>query len=360
MKSIADREANSNKSQRQEFHQYESCCTRINPYPNNLKTFGAMLQSLDGFQMGRENERINAMRRISFLTSCFCLLLWVPMASGAVNLQDVVTFGDSLTDNDLLGLYSDSPQTLYGRDPMHAVFYKASRRGTELWKYAVAGSESGALEVQVEAYESARLVGLQDKATLFNIEVGGNDILNNIDRLAAFPPGARSSVDRVVDNIISNIRGSWRVLRASHPYAKFIIWTVPDVTQTPDQSSRLSNAKAANVRAHIQRANRSIRSLSSNSSVVVLDLYKIMREFIADPPVFFGNQLIPPPGYGDYDTLFADKIHPTAVSNAIIANRIIELMNSKWRDSIPFYTDRQLARLAHIPYQTAAIETTGE
>lgn len=300
------------------------------------------------------------MRRISILVICFCLLLWVPVASGAVNLSDVVTFGDSLTDNDLLRFYSGSPQDMYGRDPMHAVFYKASRSGTQLWKYAVAGSESDELEIQVAAYETARLLGLQDKATLFNIEIGGNDILNNIDELAAYPPGASSLVDGVVDNIISNIRRSWRILKASHPHARFVLWTIPDVTLTPSQWSELSEVGAANVRAHIQRANRYIRSLSSYSSVVVLDLYKKMHHFIADPPVYFGYQLIPPPAYGSYDSLFADQIHPTAVSNAIIANKIIYLMNTKWNDSIPLYSKRQLAKLAHIPYETVVILTANE
>jgi phospholipase/lecithinase/hemolysin len=271
------------------------------------------------------------------------------VASGAVNLRDVVTFGDSLTDNDLLRFYSDSPQNMYGRDPMHAVFHKASRSGSELRKYAVAGSESDDLEVQVDTYETGVLLGIQDKATLFSIEIGGNDIRNNIGRLSIYPPGARSSVDRVVSSIISNIRSSWRVLRASHPHARFVIWTLPDITLTPSQWGKLSEVEAANVRAHIQRANKYIRSLSSNPSVVVLDLYKIMRQLIADPPIYFGYQLIPPPSYGDYDSLFADRIHPTAVSNAIIANKIIYLMNTKWKDSIPSYTERQLAKLARIP-----------
>src|SRR5512146_1546736 len=71
------------------------------------------------------DKRRIAMRKNSFSIVCFCVLLWTSMASAAVNLRDVVTFGDSLTDNDLLTFYSGSPQEMYGRDPMHAVFYKA-------------------------------------------------------------------------------------------------------------------------------------------------------------------------------------------------------------------------------------------
>lgn len=287
-------------------------------------------------------------RGICWLFVGILLLLWAPSVPGAVNLRDVVTFGDSLTDNDLLSLYSGNPQDMYGKDPMHAAFHKASRPGAQLWKYAVASSESDKLEMQVAAYETARFLGTQDKATLFNIEIGGNDILNNIDRLAAHPPGTRKSVDRIVGRIISNIRQSWETLKSSHPKAKFVFWTIPDVTLTPKQWSNLSEVKAENVRAHIQRANRFIRNLGEKPSVVVLDLYKLMRKFIAEPPSYFGHPLIPPPAHGDYDCIFADKIHPTAVSNAVIANEIISLMNSKWKDSIPFYTEPQLARLAHI------------
>jgi hypothetical protein len=52
---------------------------------------------------------------------------------------------------------------------------------------------------------------------------------------------------------------------------------------------------------------------------------------------------------------FADQIHPTAVSNAFIANKVIYLMNTKWKDYIPSYTNRQVTKLAHIPYDTVGL-----
>jgi hypothetical protein len=85
-------------------------------------------------------------------------------------------------------------------------------------RHAVAGSESDELEVQVAAYETARLFQLQDKATLFSIEIGGNDILNNINQLAAYPPGAMSSVDGVVGNLISNIHLSTHAIDVAPQY----------------------------------------------------------------------------------------------------------------------------------------------
>jgi hypothetical protein len=68
------------------------------------------------------------------------------------------------------------------------------------------------------------------------------------------------------------------------------------------------------------------------------------------PPVIFGHALVPPPAYGEYDHLFADEIHPTAVGNALIANYFIVSMNAKWLDDIPLYSRSELADLAHIPH----------
>jgi hypothetical protein len=84
------------------------------------------------------------------------------------------------------------------------------------------------------------------------------------------------------------------------------------------------------------------------SNVAVLNLYAAVRKFIAVPPVIFGHPLVLPAASGDYDDLFADELHPTAVTNAILANKIIQVVYQKWDDHIPHYGEAQLAKLAHI------------
>ena len=43
---------------------------------------------------------------------------------------------------------------------------------------------------------------------------------------------------------------------------------------------------------------------------------------------------------------FADPIHPTAVVNGFVANEIILQMNQAFDDSVPFYSELELAEMA--------------
>ncbi|MFQ6104301.1 MAG: SGNH/GDSL hydrolase family protein [Candidatus Glassbacteria bacterium] len=283
----------------------------------------------------------------------FHLLLSVTTATafGQADFTDTVTFGNSLTHNDLLWLVYGNPPDLYGMDPMEAVFNKGAVTGDELTNYAIAGSESDDISLQIDLYEFLRILQIQDKATLFSFEIGANDILNNISLLSANAPGEDPSADAVINNVINDMLQDLLRLRSSHMDAQFIVWTIPDVTLTPDLWNELSPDEIDNVQAHIERVNRLIRLAGNRFQfVIAFDLYWLIQQIVANPPAIFGHQLVPPPDYGDYDNLFADEIHPTAVSNALIADVIIMEINSKWNDTVPLYSLEELADLAHIPY----------
>ena len=275
------------------------------------------------------------------------LLLWGCMASAATRL---VTFGDSLTHNDLLWIYYQSERELYGDDPAEAAFNKARKAGDTLSSYAIAGSTSQNTGLQISAYELLVLLGQEDRATLIHYEIGGNDILNNAGTLAANPVGTSPSADAIIDNLIANVTSDLTGLSATHPGVRFVVWTIPDITVTPEYCCNLTDAEVANIRQHIERANVFLKGLSSYASVAVLDLYALSQAIVANPPVIFGHQLLPPPAYGDFGDLFADAIHPTAVANALIANAIGKTLKAKWGINIPAYTEQELADLAHIPY----------
>jgi len=283
-------------------------------------------------------------------TCCLVYLFGSTTAFAQADLTEMVTFGDSLTHNDLLGWAYGQPQDMYGEDPMEAVFSKGSEGDERLNSYAIGGSESGDVALQIDVYWFLRLIKAQREATLFGFQIGGNDVLNNIELLAASMPGENPLADSVIDDIIENMRDDLTDLRRSHPDAQFVIWTVPDVTVTPDRWFDLTDIEAENVRAHVERANHAIRRAARLPFVVVVDLFTVGQQFVSNPPVIFGQQLVPPPSYGGYDHIFADEIHPTAVSNAFLANVIINQINVKWNDDIPQYTEEELADLAHIPY----------
>lgn len=271
------------------------------------------------------------------------------LQSSLVFALDVVTFGDSLTHNDLLGWFFDNPQDMYGNDPMQATYNKAARTGDSLRNYAVAGSESQDVSVQIVRYELLRLLGNQPLADLIGYQIGGNDILSNIALLSQFGIGESAEADGIISQVWYHQVNQFARLASTHPDGKFVLWNIPDVTFTPRLFGLLSAQEIANVRAHTQRANEFINSLSSMPNVVVLDLFAMHRETVENPPVIFGTPLVPSPAFGNYDHAFADPVHPTAVANAIIANAIIDAIKSKWGLTIPLYTEQELAELARLP-----------
>ncbi len=278
--------------------------------------------------------------------------LWVLCAApapalGQVQWEDTVCFGDSMTHNDLNGIAYENPQTLYGADPMQAAFAKGAQPGDDLHRYAVGGSEADDLELQVSLYLLERLLGEVDEGTLFCIEIGGNDILNNDGILAAHPPGADPVADAVIDNVISELDDSITTLWLSNTSAQFVVWTVPDVTLTPDMWDATPQ-EAANLRAHTERINAYIRSLDQSPTMTCADIDVAIADLIASPPTLFGHPLEAPPSLGAYHRIFADEIHFTAVTNVYMADEIIASVNAKWNAAIPAYTQVEKAHLARI------------
>lgn len=269
-------------------------------------------------------------------------------APADVNLRRVVTFGDSLTDNQtILPLYTGLPSTLYGHDPMQLVFDKNALSGDELSDYAVAGFTSNNVGLQVGLYQFNTLFGFEDRATLFQLEMGGNDILNNDTLLWSNAPGTNQQADRVINNLMRNWRDyTLDLASTARSDAKAVLWTIPDITLTPRYFGQLNQQQMNNVRAHTQRANNFIRTLDRFDNVVVLDLWTILTGFVTDPPQIGPIVLDGPPDHGETDDMFADEIHPTAVSNALIANEIITLMNLKWDAGFELYSENELLDFA--------------
>jgi len=285
-------------------------------------------------------------RRVSSACLLFlCSTLLAPcIALGDVNLREVVCFGDSLTDNQtILPIYKGNPPELYGHDPMELVFDKNRQGGNELSNYAVAGFTSDLVDLEVELYEFNTFFWWQPDATLFQIEMGGNDIMNNDMLLANNAPGESYQADNVINNIINNWKDYLVDLEEdARPDAKAVFWTVPDVTMTPEYYGKLTPQQEDNIRQHTERANDFVRSFDRFDFVAVLDLYVLITEYVNDPPVIGDITLDGPPDYGESDDLFGDSIHPTAVSNALIANELIALMNDKWNAGFEFYSEAEL------------------
>lgn len=292
------------------------------------------------------NMKLNQMRWFGVVAITAAAISTSAMAD--VNLQHVATFGDSLTDNQgLLVRYTGLPAELYGHDPMQLVWDKNHQPGDDLSNYAVAGFTSGNVASEIGLYKFNVLFGFDSNATLFQLEMGGNDILNNAALLSNNAPGTNQQADGVINTLIRNWRTDAKSLASgARPDAKAVLWTIPDVSLTPRFFQQLPQQQQANLRAHTQRANAFIRSLDHISNVVVLDLWSILAQYVNNPPQIGNITLIGPPTHGASDDIFADDIHPTAVSNALIANELITQMNLKWNAGFDLYSEGELIDFA--------------
>jgi len=104
----------------------------------------------------------------------------------------------------------------------------------------------------------------------------------------------------------------------------------------------------ANIRAHMQRANRRIMQYNNHARVAVLDFYSLHHMVVAQPPVLNGTTIQGPPVHGQYAFLHADDVHPTAVGNGYIANALASVVNREFNANVPMYSDAELAALAHL------------
>ena len=89
--------------------------------------------------------------------------------------------------------------------------------------------------------------------------------------------------------------------------------------------------------------------MGHRQEVAVLDVSSVLTAAIFMPPVIAGVPLLPPPYFGVSYAIFADPLHPTAVSNGITANMLIIEANRTFDDSIPLYSEDELADMAGLP-----------
>jgi phospholipase/lecithinase/hemolysin len=258
------------------------------------------------------------------------------------------SFGDSLTDNDSLYWLFGTDPAIYGADPFEAMFNKAAGTGDQLANYAILGSTSADVLLQIQAYAAARDANAIQRSTLVSIQAGGNDFLDpeNLMFLAAAPPGESDAADAIVNGIRQNLMRSVQAIKKVDE-AQVIVWTVPDVTLTPyAQFIGLGGVAAENVRLHMERLNHFIRGMAHRNQIAVLDISSVLTAAIFNPPVIAG---VPLEYYGVTWAIFADPLHPTAVANGITANMLIIQANMTFDDSIPLYTEDELADMAGLP-----------
>ncbi len=287
-------------------------------------------------------------KRSPLLLSLFLVATTVayrPVANQSIpDFSSFVTIGDSYTDNDF-----GRPVSMYGADPFEALFDKASAPSDVLSNFALGGTVTQDLPRMIGNYERAVSRGTVQPATIFGLEIGTNDMFDILHDIKGVVAGQDPIADALVDGILDRIKLATKYLLTTHPGSSVILWNLETARCWP-AFPNITNPQWNNIDTHYQRINQALAQAPQYSSrIIVLDMYQVFGQLCTQPTVIRGTELKRPPRWFGWDYVCADPYHPTAVSNAIIANQMISDLNLTTGTSIPLYTEAELATLARIP-----------
>ncbi|MGA6924331.1 MAG: SGNH/GDSL hydrolase family protein, partial [Desulfosarcina sp.] len=262
------------------------------------------------------------------------LILFIPPGSAA-SFDEMVVFGDSLSDNGNL-LFSE-----YQPKPDRSIYYEGrfsngpvwveylvepQRLNTVLHDRAFGGAQSdglvppGLIE-QVIAYIALEEFSVSAN-TLFVIWIGGNDFLNGDGDSPAAVANIEDAMQRLVD------RGAMHLLILNLPD----LGAIPDTLETPEAAE----ATAFTVDFNTRLANM-LDTFSLDHPGVGLYTFDVASFFVEvrNDPVQFGfvDASKPSPNFAVPDNfdgagyVFWDEVHPTTQMHALLADRVLTDLN---------------------------------
>ena len=274
---------------------------------------------------------------------CLAMMVCVFAASFAcgAGINEIVVFGDSLSDNGNLLLIEGQPipdETLYyeGRFSNGWVWPEyltdTTRLNVSLDDNALGGAETAGSTIpgvveQITAYLINETNSLSEDA-LFIIWAGGNDCLNG---------------DRDYEASISNLNNAMALL-AQAGARHILLLNLPDLGAIPDTQDSDEYIYASEFSVNFNGALADLIDTFSTEhpqiGVYEYDIYALFEEIRSDPTRFeFTNVSEPSPNFempNNFDAqgyLFWDDVHPTTQMHAIIADKLTLEINEQIPDS---------------------------
>ncbi|VVC75653.1 Phosphatidylcholine-sterol acyltransferase [Aquicella siphonis] len=227
----------------------------------------------------------------------FLLLLTGVFNAYAANINKIVFFGDSLTDNGnlyslLLHILPKSPPYFKGRftngetwaENVGHHYYNKNYADYKI--YALGGATAvfhmptpkfispTILEAEVDTYLLDSLFRDRSKV-LFAIWIGGNDYLFDSDA------NADSATDKVVNKI------AWAVKTLSYYGGKnFLILNLPDLSRVPEARNKsMANLHVLTVlhNQKLDEAMQKIRQSNPGVNITQVNIYDMFNDVMADP-----------------------------------------------------------------------------
>jgi thermolabile hemolysin len=255
----------------------------------------------------------------------------------AATFDEIVIFGDSLSDNGNLVFIENQPepdpelyyQGRFSNGPVWVEYLADTRHlNTSLTDRAIGGAQSGGfigLNVQIPVYVTTA-DSPPTPNTLFSIWIGGNDFLNgNGDYQAAV-----ANINEAMEELVQ--------FGAKH----LLVLNLPDLGAIP---ATLGSPEAPQATAYSNDFNAALADKISNFGVehpeipvYEFDVYTFASAVKRDPAAYgFTNVTDPSPNFevpNNFDGagyVFWDERHPTTSMHSLIADQVFALLN----DQIP-------------------------
>ncbi|MCK5684065.1 SGNH/GDSL hydrolase family protein [bacterium] len=265
-----------------------------------------------------------------------CLVLSFGSSAFAHSYSQVISFGDSLSDNgnaDGFGLGVSTNPNPDGTVGSVWVDYLAQDLGIGLLDMALGGARSnfhpnsGSQDLgflwQIGFYLDHIYKPEIDSKALYTIWIGGNDLLDITDS---------AQVESVIDNTVTNINTGINNLHLAG-VQNIILMNMPNLGLTPlmngeykdygDPFSNNPNDGTALASTFNQALDSRIDPFRSLLNLMEVDVFTLMTEFIEADLFDDYEHMLQVSETPDLSYLFWDAIHPTTYAHSLIANQAL-------------------------------------
>ena len=299
--------------------------------------------------LSRQNYLYTHLRQVTLLV--ISLFITTSASAGLINPTNIVTFGDSLSDNGnffaLTGGTVPPPPYYNGRFSNGPVWVEryAANKGATLDNRAVGGATTGTantngafpgMTTQINTYVTGLGGGFVPDAanTMFTIWGGANDFLSlgPLDNPIV-------ALSNAVTNIVTGV-GTLAASGAQH----FIVMGLPDLGLTPRSLADdiLDPGSAAGATAISQAFNDTlVAQLAINFTgldYTFIDTFFLLQDAVNNPGDFgFTNVTqqcfdasVPSLCSNPDEYVFWDEIHPTSATHGLIAAQLVPIPGAVW------------------------------
>lgn len=308
------------------------------------------------------------------IAAAMVLATTAAQASEAASFDNVVVFGDSLSDNGNFSskLFPNGPTARFTTNPgevavelvaQHYGFTLApsTSGGTDYaWGGALAGTDTSEFGIpipstqhQLDSYFAAT-GGRADSHALYTYWIGANDLFGAIDTNNANGSATATTAAQSALNGIARLQGAGA--------RNIVVFNIPDLSKTPsyNTSVQAANAGALTVVFNNQ-LNAGLAQLGVG--IIPVNAYALLNQVIADPSRYgfsdvtheacnsFSSILCTPASLVTPDAasqyLFADGVHPTTAAHAMLAQVVLSELAAP----------RQISLLGEAPLAAVAVES---